>query len=160
MPCGTPLVLDDAIDGEAREVARALCRYHPFRAPTRRACEGSFVCCCQVEKRRSRVRGGGRGGRNSEFYLALSDVPDVSALVCDTDGIEGVEDNAGAWFDAPLVTNVQSSGPSTGWFLPVQHAQLSMISGPSLLEEDLLPGGRGSAWPSAQPADSIRVGLR
>ena len=46
------------------------------------------------------VRGSGRGGRNSEFALALALALDglsgVSAIACDTDGIDGVEDNAGA----------------------------------------------------------------
>jgi hydroxypyruvate reductase len=46
------------------------------------------------------VRGGGRGGRNSEFLLALTaalgGAPGIAALACDTDGIDGTEDNAGA----------------------------------------------------------------
>ena len=46
------------------------------------------------------VRGKGRGGRNVEFLLALAVALDgaagISALACDTDGIDGTEDNAGA----------------------------------------------------------------
>ena len=47
------------------------------------------------------VRGKGRGGRNSEFLLALrrwrsTARRGISALACDTDGIDGTEDNAGA----------------------------------------------------------------
>ena len=46
------------------------------------------------------VRGTGRGGRNSEFLLALAaaldGAPGIAALACDTDGIDGTEDNAGA----------------------------------------------------------------
>jgi glycerate 2-kinase len=46
------------------------------------------------------VRGAGRGGRNSEFLLALAAHLDgasgIAALACDTDGIDGTEDNAGA----------------------------------------------------------------
>lgn len=46
------------------------------------------------------VRGDGRGGRNSEYLLALAGALDgargVWALACDTDGIDGTEDNAGA----------------------------------------------------------------
>ncbi len=42
----------------------------------------------------------GRGGRNSTYLLALglelTDVPDLWALACDSDGIDGSEDNAGA----------------------------------------------------------------
>ena len=46
------------------------------------------------------LRGSGRGGRNAEFLLALTVAldgqPGIHALACDTDGIDGTEDNAGA----------------------------------------------------------------
>jgi len=46
------------------------------------------------------VRGSGRGGRNAEYALALAVAlgahPAVSAIACDTDGIDGTEANAGA----------------------------------------------------------------
>ena len=46
------------------------------------------------------VRGSGRGGRNAEFLLslalALDGAADIYAIACDTDGIDGSEDNAGA----------------------------------------------------------------
>ncbi|MBC7861233.1 MAG: glycerate kinase, partial [Burkholderiaceae bacterium] len=46
------------------------------------------------------VRGKGRGGRNAEFLLALGlalqGLDHVHAIACDTDGIDGTEDNAGA----------------------------------------------------------------
>ncbi len=46
------------------------------------------------------VRGDGRGGRNAEFLLSLTDSlkghPGIYALAGDTDGIDGSEDNAGA----------------------------------------------------------------
>ncbi|MCH7958417.1 MAG: glycerate kinase, partial [Proteobacteria bacterium] len=45
------------------------------------------------------VTGRGRGGRNAEFLLALAlalhGQPEVRAIACDTDGIDGTEDNAG-----------------------------------------------------------------
>jgi hydroxypyruvate reductase len=47
------------------------------------------------------VRGKGRGGRNAEFLLglalALNGAPGVYALAGDTDGVDGSEDNAGAY---------------------------------------------------------------
>jgi hydroxypyruvate reductase len=46
----------------------------------------------------------GRGGRCSEYLLSLfaasKDLPRLAALAADTDGIDGSEKNAGAWFDA------------------------------------------------------------
>jgi hydroxypyruvate reductase len=49
------------------------------------------------------VRGNGRGGRNAEFLLSLAATlnghPGIYALACDTDGIDGSEDNAGAYYE-------------------------------------------------------------
>ncbi|MFM2447593.1 MAG: hypothetical protein RIS44_43 [Pseudomonadota bacterium] len=47
------------------------------------------------------VKGNGRGGRNSEFLLslALQGQEGIHAIACDTDGIDGVEDNAGGLID-------------------------------------------------------------
>jgi hydroxypyruvate reductase len=46
------------------------------------------------------VHGNGRGGRNAEYLLslalALDGAPGIWAIGCDTDGIDGTEDNAGA----------------------------------------------------------------
>lgn len=95
----TPLVLGDAIEGEAREVARALggialsCAAHgvPLAAPCVLLSGGETTVT---------VKGQGRGGRNAEFLLglalALGGHPRIHAIACDTDGIDGSEENAGA----------------------------------------------------------------
>jgi hydroxypyruvate reductase len=95
----TPLVLGDAIEGEAREAARVLggvalsCAAHgvPLAAPCVLLSGGETTVT---------VRGVGRGGRNAEFLLglalALGGHARISAIACDTDGIDGSEDNAGA----------------------------------------------------------------
>lgn len=94
----TPVILGD-IEGEAREVAKVLagiarqCARHgqPAAAPCLLLSGGETTVT---------VRGNGRGGRNVEFLLALAialdGLPGVHALACDTDGIDGSEDNAGA----------------------------------------------------------------
>jgi hydroxypyruvate reductase len=100
----TPIVLSDRVEGEARDVALV----HAAIARQLRA--GEF----RIGERRIRppavllsggettvtIRGKGRGGRNVEFLLALAVALDgaegISALACDTDGIDGTEDNAGA----------------------------------------------------------------
>ena len=94
-----PLVLGDAIEGEAREAARVLggialsCANHgvPMAAPCVLLSGGETTVT---------VRGQGRGGRNAEFLLvlalALNGHARIHAIACDTDGIDGSEDNAGA----------------------------------------------------------------
>ncbi len=96
-----PLILGDAIEGEAREVAKVLAgiarSVSVYNMPAIKPC----VLLSGGETTVT-VRGNGRGGRNAEFllalHLALSDLPNVAAIACDTDGIDGIEDNAGAWF--------------------------------------------------------------
>jgi hydroxypyruvate reductase len=99
-----PIVLSDRIEGEARQVALV----HAGIALQIRA--GKFrVGDCLISPPAVLLSGGettvtvagpGRGGRNVEFLLALALALDgadgISALACDTDGIDGTEDNAGA----------------------------------------------------------------
>jgi hydroxypyruvate reductase len=94
-----PAILGDSVTGEAREVAKvyaALARevkQHglPYQPPVALISGGETTVT---------VRGRGRGGRNCEFLLALgvdlNGADDIHALACDTDGIDGSEDNAGA----------------------------------------------------------------
>ena len=98
----TSLILGDAIEGEAREVGKVLagmaisCGQHGF--PAKKPC----VLLSGGETTVT-LKGAGRGGRNSEFLLglalALDGAPDIHALAADTDGIDGSEDNAGAFVD-------------------------------------------------------------
>ncbi|MEW5890228.1 MAG: glycerate kinase [Pseudomonadota bacterium] len=96
----TPVILGDSIEGEAREVAlvhagiaRQVARYgQPAATPCVLLSGGETTVT---------VHGHGRGGRNAEFLLALGLAldghPGIHALAADTDGIDGSEDNAGAW---------------------------------------------------------------
>lgn len=98
----TPVILGDSIEGEAREVAivmagiaRQVAKFdQPAAAPCVLLSGGETTVT---------VKGGGRGGRNAEFLLALlnelKDHPRIYAIACDTDGIDGSEDNAGAYFN-------------------------------------------------------------
>ncbi len=97
-------VLSDEIEGESREVgkvhaalARAVARHgQPPSAPFTRPC----VILSGGETTVTVKAKGGRGGRASEFLLgctiALQGQPGVWALSADTDGIDGIEHNAGA----------------------------------------------------------------
>ncbi len=92
-----PVILGDAITGEAAEVGKVMAalvqeiRSHasPWKPPVALISGGE----CTVT-----IRGeGGRGGRCTEFLLSLGiETGGVWALAADTDGIDGTEDNAGA----------------------------------------------------------------
>ena len=107
------LILGDALEGEAREaalvhagIARQARRWgQPARPPCVLLSGGETTVT---------VRGGGRGGRNAEFLLALAaaldDLPGVFALAADTDGIDGTESNAGAVYRPGLVAKARARG--------------------------------------------------
>jgi hydroxypyruvate reductase len=91
--------LGDSVTGEASEVAkvyaalaRQIARHGDPAMPPIALISGGE---CTVT-----VRGNGRGGRCTEFLLSLgielAGIPNVYAIACDTDGIDGSEDNAGA----------------------------------------------------------------
>ena len=103
--CGlTAHILSDQIEGESRDIgrmhaalARAVARQGaPFAAPCVILSGGETT----VTLRKAPGQVLGRGGRAGEFLLgcalALQGQPGVWALAADTDGIDGVEDNAGA----------------------------------------------------------------
>ncbi len=98
----TPIILSDRIEGEAREVAKVHAaiakqikhRDQPINSPALILSGGETTVT---------VRGKGKGGRNTEFILSLLEAlqgeEGISAISIDTDGIDGTEDNAGAWID-------------------------------------------------------------
>ncbi|HEX7952664.1 MAG TPA: glycerate kinase [Burkholderiales bacterium] len=95
----TPVILGDAIEGEAREVAIV---HAGIARQVRRHGQPAGVPCVLLSGGETTVtvRGKGRGGRNAEFLLALAVAlggePGIHALAGDTDGVDGTEDNAGA----------------------------------------------------------------
>ncbi len=109
----TPLILGSALEGEAREmalvhagIARQVVQYgQPVRAPCVLLSGGESTVT---------VRGAGRGGRNAEFLLALAVALDgaagIDAIACDTDGIDGTEDNAGALLTPDTLQRARAIG--------------------------------------------------
>jgi hydroxypyruvate reductase len=95
----TPYILSDSLEGEARDIGKAhtgIARQvalhgQPFKPPCVLLSGGETTVT---------LKGSGRGGRNVEFLLslaiALDGLPGVHAIAGDTDGVDGVEEIAGA----------------------------------------------------------------
>jgi hydroxypyruvate reductase len=108
------IILGDTVTGEAAEVAKVYAalvrevRAHgkPWKPPLALISGGE----CAVTVRND----GGRGGRCAEFLLSLAielgGVADVWALAADTDGIDGSEDNAGAFVTPDTLSRAQARG--------------------------------------------------
>jgi glycerate 2-kinase len=114
-------ILSDEIEGESREVgkvhaalARAVARRGaPFNKPCVILSGGETTVT--VKSR------GGRGGRAGEFLLgcaiALQGEPGVYVLAADTDGIDGIEDNAGALVTPDTLARAMAAGMKAGEYL-------------------------------------------
>jgi hydroxypyruvate reductase len=94
-----PLILGDAIEGEARDVGKVLAGIAQQVARHGQPVAPPCVLLSGGETTVT-VRGSGRGGRNVEFLLslaiALEGRPGIFALAGDTDGVDGQEEIAGA----------------------------------------------------------------
>lgn len=114
------IILSDAIEGEARDVGgvhaaiarEVVGRGRPFTKPVVVLSGGETTVT---------IRGKGKGGRNSEFLLALAlgidGAKGVSALAADTDGIDGSEDNAGAFADDTTIARLAAQRLDAAAFL-------------------------------------------
>lgn len=120
------LFLGDSITGEARHVAamhagivRQIKQYDsPVAKPALLLTGGETTVTIAAE--------GGRGGRNTEFLLALAielnGLDNVYAIACDTDGIDGSEDNAGAIITPDTLTRATQQGLSAADYLAKNDA--------------------------------------
>ena len=108
------VILSDSMEGEAREVgsvhaaiAREVAlRGRPFERPVLMLSGGETTVTLRGK--------GGKGGRNSEFLLSfaigIDGVEGIHALAADTDGIDGSENNAGAFADGGSVARMRAAG--------------------------------------------------
>ena len=164
----TPVILGDAIEGEAAEVARVMAAI--ARQAAKRG-QPAAAPCVLISGGETTVtlRGGGRGGRNAEFLLALAVAldghPGIHAIAADTDGIDGTEDNAGALLDPDTLARAMALGIKArerladndgyGFFRglatcssPGRPARTSTISAPS------------SSSPQRRPRSCLRHAMR
>lgn len=122
----TPYILSDEIEGESREVgkvhaalARAVAlRGQPFAPPCVILSGGETTVTI---RQRPPGTPKGRGGRAGEFCLGLAGAlmgqPNVWALAADTDGIDGMEDNAGAVVTPDTLARAEAAGNKLAAFL-------------------------------------------
>lgn len=97
----SPLILGDSLQGEAKDVGTVFAGVSLSASSKGLPVKGPAVLLSGGETTVSlSMKSAGRGGRNSEFLLSLAvglnGAPDIWALAGDTDGIDGVEDAAGA----------------------------------------------------------------
>ena len=118
----TPILLGDAIEGEAREVGTVMggialataARHTSFTGPVVLLSGGETTVTISHESH-------GRGGRNTEFLLSLAIAieghPRIHALAADTDGIDGTEDAAGAIIGPDFTAKIRHLGVNPRNFL-------------------------------------------
>lgn len=135
-------LLSDAIEGEARDIGRmhgaiareVALRNRPFARPVVILSGGETTVT---------LRARGRGGRNTEFLLALAlaaeGVP-FAALAADTDGIDGTEDNAGAFATGHSAARLRALGRDPGGLLAGNDAYTAFAA----LEDLFVPGPTGT----------------
>jgi hydroxypyruvate reductase len=108
----TPLYLGSDVEGDATELGMV----HAALA-LHRAERGGRWCLLSGGETTVVVRNPtGRGGRNTEYLLslalALNGAPGIYTLGCDTDGLDGTDDNAGAIIDPSTLKRAASRGLS------------------------------------------------
>lgn len=118
------VILSDAIEGEAADVglvhaaiAREVAlRDRPFAAPVVILSGGETTVTLSDRP--------GRGGRNTAFLLSLAQGIDglegITVLAADTDGIDGSEDNAGAFADGGSMARLRTAGHDPRDFVQAQ----------------------------------------
>jgi glycerate 2-kinase len=140
---GVPaVILSDSIEGEARDIGRmhaailreVASRSRPFKRPVVILSGGETTVT---------LRAKGRGGRNTEFLLALALAAEgvtFTALAADTDGIDGTEDNAGAFADGQSMARLRARGFDPAALLSQNDAWQAFSS----IDDLFIPGPTGT----------------
>ncbi|MEM7464886.1 MAG: glycerate kinase [Pseudomonadota bacterium] len=143
------VILSDAVEGEAREVGKVhsaiarevALRNRPFERPVVILSGGETTVT---------LAGDGKGGRNTEFLLSfacgIEELADntnagtIHALAADTDGIDGSEDNAGAFADIATTKRMREAGLDPASMLSNNDAWTAF----SKIDDLFVPGPTGT----------------
>ncbi|MBX4911066.1 MULTISPECIES: glycerate kinase [Rhizobium] len=137
------VILSDAMEGEAREagkfhaaLAREIAtRSRPFERPVVLLSGGETTVT---------LFGNGKGGRNTEFLLsaalALDGLDGVQAIAADTDGIDGSEENAGAFADGTTAGRIRAMGEDPDMLLANNDAWTAF----AMIDDLFSPGPTGT----------------
>lgn len=137
------VILSDAIEGEARDVARVHAAIATHTANKAQPFEAPVVILSGGETTVT-LKGQGRGGRNTEFLLSLAlgieGTAGIAALAADTDGIDGSEDNAGAFADGETAARLRAAGHDPAALLAGNDAYTAFEA----LDDLFTPGPTGT----------------
>lgn len=136
------MILSDRIEGEARDVGRVhaaiarevALRDRPFRKPVVILSGGETTVTLRAQ---------GKGGRNTEFLLALALAVEglpIAAMAADTDGIDGSEANAGAFATGASMARLRTLGHDPATLLAKNDAWTAF----STLDDLFTPGPTGT----------------
>jgi len=136
------LILGDSIEGEAKEVAKVMAgitrQVRTFGQPIKPPC-----LLLSGGETTVTLSGNGVGGRNVEFLLALAiqlqGQSGISAIACDTDGVDGAADIAGAIITEHSLNDADKKGLDASAFLMNNDAHTffekigqSVVTGPTM----------------------------
>lgn len=112
-------VLSDREEGEARDVGKqqiAMAIEHKTQNP-----DAPPLLILSGGEATVTIKGNGKGGPNTEFVLSAMITAEghgsIYGLSCDSDGIDGSEDNAGSYFTPECLKNAESKGLSPETYL-------------------------------------------
>ena len=136
-----PVIISDAIEGEAREVGRVMAALAKDVSRHGRLAVKPAVLLSGGETSVT-VHGSGKGGRNTEFLLSfaleIEGWKGITALAADTDGIDGSGGHAGAIADGLTRTQIAAAGKDPAALLNENNsyaafdaAQALLVTGPT-----------------------------
>ncbi|WP_374431165.1 glycerate kinase [Tabrizicola sp.] len=136
-PLAEVRTLGDRIEGEARDVAREQAAMATSLAASLKPGDKPILLLSGGELTVTRT-GDGVGGPNAEFCLALALAldghPQIHAIACDTDGVDGAAEVAGALvspdtLQTPGAAEALARNDAHGWFA---KAGSQVVTGPTL----------------------------